>query len=289
MSEQQPIVLDRSVVARAVEAALDEDGARSDVTSEALVPPGQAGAGTIVAKAEGVVCGLPLAEAVFAALDSSLRFQGRVPEGGSVTADTPIAGVYGPLAPLLSGERVALNFLQRLSGIATLTRRFVEAVAGLDVRIVDTRKTAPGLRSLERYAVRVGGGFNHRYNLRDGVLIKDNHLAAARARGMSIATVIERARRSAPHTLRIEIETNTVDETQEAVEAGADVILLDNMAVQDIGRAVEAVDGRAQLEASGGVTLENVRKIAQTGVQIISIGALTHSAPAVDLSLDLEA
>jgi nicotinate-nucleotide pyrophosphorylase (carboxylating) len=289
MSEQQPIALDRSVVVRAVEAALDEDGARSDVTSEALVAPGQAGAGTIVAKAEGVVCGLPLAEAVFAELDSSLRFQGRVPEGGSVTAATSIAGVYGPLAPLLSGERVALNFLQRLSGIATLTRRFVDAVAGLDVRIVDTRKTAPGLRSLERYAVRVGGGFNHRYNLRDGVLIKDNHLVAARARGLSIAAVIERARRSAPHTLRIEIETNTVDETQEAVEAGADVILLDNMAVEDIGKAVEAVDGRAQLEASGGVTLENVREIAQTGVQIISIGALTHSAPALDLSLDLEA
>lgn len=279
-----------------VEEALGEDGARRDVTTQALVPPDQQGTAVIVAKAQGVACGLPVAAAVFAALDPSLRFEARVAEGAAVAPGDVLARVEGTLAPILSGERVALNFVQRLSGVATATRRLVDAVSGLPVRIVDTRKTTPGLRALERYAVRVGGGHNHRFNLSDGVLIKDNHLAAARARGLSIAQVIEQARRAAPHTMRIEIEVTKVDEAIEALAAGADALLLDNMSLEEMRRVVAEAKGRAQtgarpgalLEASGGVTLESVRAIAETGVDLISVGGITHSAPALDMSLELE-
>lgn len=273
---------------RIVDAALEEDGARDDVTTRALVPPDQEGSASIVMKSEGVVCGLPVAEAVFAELDPSLRFEALQSDGACVRSGDGVAHVQGALAPILGGERVALNFLQRLSGIATATRRLVDAVAGLDVRIVDTRKTTPGLRALERYAVRVGGGHNHRFNLSDGVLIKDNHLAAARLRrGLTIAQVVERARAAAPHTLRIEVEVTSVNEAREALEAGADAILLDNMSVKDMRAVVEEARGRTLIEASGGVTLENVRAIAETGVNIISVGALTHSAPALDISLEI--
>lgn len=288
MPEQRLPGLDRALVRRIVEAALEEDGARRDVTTQALVPPDQRGAGTIVAKGEGVVAGLPVAAAVFAALDPSLRFEARVPEGAAVSRGDVLACLEGPLAAILSGERVALNFLQRLSGVATATRGLVDAVAGLDVRIVDTRKTTPGLRALERYAVRVGGGHNHRFNLRDGVLIKDNHLSAARARGLTIAQAIEQARGATPHTLRVEVEVATVDEAREALGGGADIVLLDNMPVEDMRQVVAAARGRAQTEASGGVTVGNVRAIAETGVGVISVGAITHSAPAVDMSLEVE-
>ena len=271
-----------------IQAALEEDGAHRDVTTQALVPPDQRGSGSVVAKKEGVVCGLPIAAATFAALDSSVRVEPLVPEGAAVAPGDAVARVEGPLAPILSGERVALNFLQRLSGIATATRRLVDAVAGLDVRIVDTRKTTPGLRPLERYAVRVGCGHNHRFNLSDGVLIKDNHLAAARARGLTIPDVIEQARRAVPHTMQIEIEVTTVDEAREAFAAGADAILLDNMPLDAMRQAVALAKGRALIEASGGVTLENVRAIAETGVDRISVGGITHSAPALDISLELE-
>jgi nicotinate-nucleotide pyrophosphorylase (carboxylating) len=215
-----------------------------------------------------------------------------VPEGAGVSSGVVLAHVRGVLAPILSGERVALNFLQHRSGVATATRRLVDAVAGLSaagaLRIVDSRKTTPGLRVLERYAVRVGGGRNHRFNLSDGILVKDNHLAAARARSLSIAQVVEQARRAAPHTLRVEVEVTTVTEAQEALEGGADVVLLDNMPVEEMRRVVTAARGRALTEASGGVTLENVRAIAETGVDVISVGAITHSAPALDISLELE-
>ena len=291
MPEERLPPLDPALVRRIVEAALEEDAARHDVTTQALVPPDQSGSATIVAKAEGVVAGLPLATVVFALLDPSLRFEARVPEGADVSTDDGLARVEGALAPILSGERVALNFLQRLSGVATATRRLVEAVSDLDVRIVDTRKTTPGLRALERYAVRVVGGHNHRFDLRSGVLIKDNHLEAARARGLTIAQVIQQARRDAPHTLRVEIEVTSVEEALEALAGGADIVLLDNMPVEKMRQVVEAArsDGRALIEASGGVTEENVRAIAETGVDLISVGAVTHSAPALDINLEVGA
>jgi nicotinate-nucleotide pyrophosphorylase (carboxylating) len=209
-------------------------------------------------------------------------------EGERMEAGKEIAEVTGRLASILSAERVALNFLQRLSGTATLTRELADAVAGIDVRIVDTRKTTPGLRYLERYAVRTGGGHNHRYNLADGVLIKDNHIAAARSRGLTLRDVIRAARNGAPHTQRIEVETTNLDEVREAVAAGADVVLLDNMTPEEMASAVREIGGRALTEASGGITPANVRAIAETGVDIISSGALTHSAKALDISLEFE-
>ena len=287
MLEERATAVDPGLLRRLVDAALEEDGARHDVTTRALVPPDQRGSGVIVAKGEGVVCGLPVVAAVFAALDPDVRVEARMPEGAAVSPGDRLAGVQGPLAPILSGERVALNFLQRLSGVATATRRLVDAVAGLNARIVDTRKTTPGLRPLERHAVRVGGGSNHRFNLSDGVLIKDNHIAASRAAGLTIAQIIERARRAAPPTLRVEIEVTTVDEARQALDGGADALLLDNMAVEEMRQAVEAAQGRALIEASGGVTLENVRAIAETGVDVISVGGITHSAPALDISLEI--
>ena len=271
-----------------VRAALEEDGAFQDVTTAGLVPPDQVGRGVFLAKASGVICGLAVAEAAFATLDPKVEFHSRIEDGTWLEAGTTFAAVEGSLAAILSAERVALNFMQRLSGTATLARELVEAVKGFPVRIIDTRKTTPGLRSLERYAVRAGGGNNHRYNLSDGILIKDNHIASARGRGMSIREIVAAARASAPHTLKVEIEVTTLDETREAAEAGADVILLDNMSGEMMAAAVKIVAGRAQTEASGGVTLKNVRAIAETGVDLISSGALTHSAPSLDISLNVE-
>ncbi len=285
-----------NVVRDAVQLALQEDGARDDVTTRALVRPDQQGRGVIVAKAEGVVCGLPVAAAAFAALDPSISFEPLVADGAAIAPGDVLARVEGPLAAILSAERVALNFLQRLSGVATATRRMVDAVAGLPVRldrrasarILDTRKTTPGLRALERYAVRCGGGHNHRFNLSDAVLIKDNHLAACRARGLTIAQVLEQARGAAPEGTTIEIEVTTVDEAREALDAGATALLLDNMPLAEMRRAVQLAKGRALVEASGGVQLDTVRAIAETGVDAISVGALTHSASALDMSLELD-
>ena len=281
--------LDPELLRRIAETALEEDGWRDDVTTRALVLPAQRGVGLITAKAEGVIAGLPVAAAVFAVIDPELQFSADGPEGTAVSPGDLIARVEGALAPILTGERVALNLLQRLSGIATATRKLVEAVAGLDVTILDTRKTTPGLRELERYAVRAGGGTNHRFNLSDGVLIKDNHLAAARDRELSIGQVIEEARRNAPNEMPIEIEVTNAEEAREALDGGADMILLDNMPPVELRAVVELVGGKALTEASGGVTLENVRAVAETGVDRISVGALTHSSPALDISLEIEA
>ena len=281
--------LDPALLRRIAETALEEDGWRDDVTTRALVLPKQRGVGLITAKAEGVIAGLPVAAGVFAVIDSELRFSADAPEGAAVSPGDLLARVEGALAPILTGERVALNLLQRLSGIATATRKLVEAVAGLDVIILDTRKTTPGLRELERYAVRVGGGTNHRFNLSDGVLIKDNHLSAARDRELSIGQMIEEARRNAPKGMLIEIEVTNAEEAREALDGGADVILLDNMPPAEMRAVVGLVDGRALTEASGGVTLENVRAVAEAGVNRISVGALTHSSPALDISLEIEA
>jgi nicotinate-nucleotide pyrophosphorylase (carboxylating) len=276
------------VIDEAVLAALDEDGANNDVTTAALVGPAEWGQGMFVANGTGVIAGLAVAAAAMTALDDSVTFDTMIEEGAWVEPGTELAEVEGRLAAILSCERVALNFLQRMSGIATLTREFVDAVKGTKAVILDTRKTTPGLRQFERYAVRAGGGQNHRFSLADAVLIKDNHIAAARHRGApDLAHVIAEARAAAPHTARIEIEVTNLDEVTEALEGGADIILLDNMDVSDIRRAVDVIGGRALVEASGGVTATNVGAIAETGVDFISVGALTHSAPAFDISLEV--
>ena len=207
----------------------------------------------------------------------------------SVKPDSKVAKVSGSIASILKAERVALNFLQRLSGIASETNRYVERVEGLPVRIMDTRKTTPGLRSLEKYAVRVGGGGNHRMNLSDGILIKDNHLVALLSQGLNIKEITAKARQNAPQRLPVEVEVRTMPEALEAVEAGANIVMLDNMNLEDMRKAVKSIHGRALIEASGGITLGNVRAVAETGVDFISIGALTHSVKALDISLELEA
>jgi len=281
--------LNADLVRRVVRDALEEDGAFQDVTTLTTVPAEQHGRGVFLAKEAGVLAGLPLVHAAFEAVDPSIEVHASLVDGAYLEPGMTIAHVEGPLAPILSAERIALNFLQRLSGVATATKELTDVVAGLPVRIVDTRKTTPGLRALERYAVQVGGGQNHRFNLADGVLIKDNHIAAGRARGLTLSQVITAARAGAPHTLRVEVEVTSFEEAQEAVEARADVILLDNMKPAEMKRCVEMIAGRALTEASGGITAENARAIAESGVDIISSGALTHSAPALDISLEIEA
>jgi nicotinate-nucleotide pyrophosphorylase (carboxylating) len=285
--ETQP-PLDDEYLRRVVGDALAEDGAAEDVTTGALVAPELRGSAVIVAKEAGVVAGLPVAAAVFQAADPSLSFRPRVPDGARVAVGESVAEVEGRVASILRAERVALNFLQRLSGIATATARLVEAVGGLPTRILDTRKTTPGLRPLERYAVRMGGGQNHRYNLADGILVKDNHWRAVRAQSGDIAEAVRRLRERAPQWLHVEVEVTSPAEAEEALAAGADILLLDNMGLGEMRQAVELARGRAQTEASGGITLRNVRAVAETGVDYISVGAITHSARALDISLEVE-
>ena len=283
-----PYPIPPAIIDEAVAAALDEDGASDDVTTRSIVPATQWGHGVFVAKDAGILAGLPVAAAAMTALDAEVSFDALVADGSRVSAGEQLAEVEGPLWALLASERVALNFLQRMSGIASLTREFVDAVAGTKARILDTRKTTPGLRQFERYAVRAGGGTNHRFNLSSGVLIKDNHIAAARAAGIEdLDDVIAAARAGSPHTMRIEIEVTDEAQLRQALQGGAEVILLDNMSVDEIRACVKLVDGRALIEASGGVTIETVRAIAETGVDFISVGRLTHSAPALDISLEL--
>jgi nicotinate-nucleotide pyrophosphorylase (carboxylating) len=270
-----------------IDLALAEDIGGGDITSTVTVPVGRQARGRLLAKAAGVISGLEVAGEVFRRVDPAITFTPLVADGDVVPAMTPIATVEGPARGLLAGERVALNLLQRFSGVATITARYVEAVRETKARIVDTRKTTPGLRALEKAAVRHGGGHNHRFGLTDGVLIKDNHLAAVGGADR-VARAVALARQGAPHTLRIEIEVTTLDELAQALEAGADVVLLDNMEIAELWKAVALTDGRALLEASGGVRLESVAEIAATGVDLISVGALTHSAPALDISLDLD-
>jgi nicotinate-nucleotide pyrophosphorylase (carboxylating) len=266
---------------RLVRLALAEDCATDDVTTRLLFPRAVKARGAIIAKQPAVVAGLPVARAVFQSVDRSVRFRPLVRDGARVQAGSVIAALSGDGRSLLAGERVALNFLQHLSGIATLTRRFVDTVQGTRAVILDTRKTLPGLRLLEKDAVRSGGGRNHRMNLGDGILIKDNHLALAG----DLVAAVRAAKRGSRRP--VEVETTTLDEVRQAVEAGAEIILLDNMPVVRIKEALLVIGKRARTEVSGGVQLENVREIAATGVDAISIGALTHSAPAVDLSLEI--
>jgi nicotinate-nucleotide pyrophosphorylase (carboxylating) len=265
-----------------IERALAEDVGSGDVTTTTLVPAGARGRATLTQKAPGVIAGLDVAAAVFAHVDPDVVFTPRVEEG--VWRDGGlVAEVEGATRSILTGERVALNFLQRLSGVATLTARYAQAVAGTRARILDTRKTTPGLRALEKRAVVAGGGTNHRVGLYDAILVKENH--SAMAGGVGEAT---RRALAAADGLLVEVECATLDEVQAAVDAGAPRILLDNMSLDELREAVAVVAGRAELEASGGVSLDTVRGIAETGVDFISVGALTHSAPALDISLILE-
>ena len=276
------LLLAEDALERVVAAALAEDVGTGDVTTEATVDTDAVGTAELVTRTPGVVAGLAAVEAVFRALDPEIRFEPLVEEGALVREPVAVARVSGSLRAILTGERTALNFLGRFSGIATLTRRYVDAVAGTGVAILDTRKTTPGLRVLEKRAVASGGGRNHRFGLSDGVLVKDNHLRAAG----SVRAAVERLR--AATDLPVEVECDTLEQVDEALAAGADAILLDNMSLDELRAAAGLARGRARLEASGGVTLDTVRTVAETGVDEISIGALTHSAPALDVSLELE-
>lgn len=269
-----------------VDAALHEDQAASDATTLALVPPDRRARASMVLREPGVLAGLDLALAAFPALHPQARATRHHPDGAELPANTVVLTTEGPAGALLSAERVALNFVQRLSGIATLTRHFVRALEGTRTRLLDTRKTTPGWRRLEKYAVACGGGVNHRQSLADLILIKDNHLATLHdAAPNPIAAAVQRARSRFPH-LKVEVEADTLDQVRMALDAQADFILLDNMTLDELRTAVGWCQGRALTEASGGVRLETVRAIAETGVDFVSVGALTHSAPALDLGLD---
>lgn len=269
------------LVDRLIDLALEEDLGPGDVTTQVLIPPDRKGAAQIRAKEKLVVAGLPVAHRVFRKLDSQVQFFPVALEGQEVGKGSVLAQVRGPLAAMLTAERTALNFLMRLSGIATYTNKMVRAVSGFPAAVVDTRKTAPGWRALEKYAVRVGGGANHRFGLFDGVVIKTNHLAAVG----SITDAVRLAREKAHHLLKIEVEVTSLAELEEALSAGADIIMLDNMDEAAMAQAVTITAGRALLEASGSMTLERLPAVAATGVNLISMGALTHSAPAVDIHL----
>lgn len=271
----------RTVVA----AALEEDDARHDITTAATVLSDRRARCRLVARQTGVLAGLALAHEAFEQLDKTVTIRVEHDDGTRTDAKTPVMFLSGHARALLSAERVALNFAQRLSGIATLTARYVDAIAGTGAHILDTRKTTPGWRRLEKYAVRCGGGLNHRINLSQSVLIKDNHLAAVDG---DIALAVKRARSVGPAGIKVEVECDRIDQVRIAIDAGADVIMLDNMGLADLREAVKLVEGRAVTEASGGVTLDRVRSIAETGVNWISVGALTHSAPALDLALDFD-
>lgn len=269
-----------------VRAALTEDVGPGDVTTLATVPADATATAIMVARESLVVCGLPVAEEVFREVSASLNLTPAAKDGQQVAKGQVLLNIHGSARAILSAERVALNFVQRLSGVATLTARFVEAVAGTDAQILDTRKTTPGWRQLEKYAVQCGGGVNHRFGLFDRVLIKDNHLAALRGElPNAIEAAVRRARAQFPQ-LTVEVEADTLDQVGQACQAGADVILLDNMSNANLQAAVRLIAGRAKTEASGGINLATVRSVAETGVDFISVGALTHSAPAVDIALD---
>ena len=275
--------MDRNLLDELLRSCLREDIGRGDLTSESIFSPEQTGRADIVAREEFVVAGAQtVAARVFTVQNKMIIISDAVPDGTRVKAGDTLLTVSGPVIDLLKAERVALNLLQRMSGIATFTARFVEKVSKYPVRICDTRKTTPGLRMLEKYAVAAGGGSNHRFNLADGILIKDNHIAACG----SISEAVERIRSTVPHTLKIEVETETIEEVQECLRCGVDIIMLDNMSFEMTRKAVEIIDKRALSESSGGITLANVEAVAQTGVDIISIGALTHSAPACDIGMD---
>jgi nicotinate-nucleotide pyrophosphorylase (carboxylating) len=271
-----------------IDLALEEDVSSGDVTSEALIPRDLCGRASILVKEPGVLAGIEVAGRVFHRIDPLLGIDILIQDGKAIQPGDIAGTINGSFTGILKAERVALNFLQRLSGIASLTAQYVAEIDGLTAKIYDTRKTTPGLRMLEKYAVRMGGGNNHRLHLGDAVLIKDNHIAALRAMGMNLKDILAKARTNAPKGMTVEVEVTSAEEALEAMEANADIIMLDNMSTDEMRQAVDKVAGRAKLEASGNVTLANVREVAETGVDIISIGALTHSFRALDISLELE-
>lgn len=266
-----------------IKRALEEDIGYGDITTQSLIPAGQISRGLFIAKSPGVVAGIQVSEAVFRQLDSEITFEVFKNDGEVVLPREVIAVVQGQTRALLTGERTALNFLQRLSGIATKTRRVVELIKDSKAQLVDTRKTTPGLRVLEKYAVSIGGARNHRFGLFDGVMIKDNHIQAVG----NIREAVAMARQKVPHTVKIEVEVENLAQLREAVDAGADIIMLDNMGVEEMAEAVSIVEARALLEASGGINESNILEVARTGIDFISMGALTHSATSLDISLDL--
>jgi nicotinate-nucleotide pyrophosphorylase (carboxylating) len=273
---------------KVIDLALAEDISHGDITSETLIPPDLSGKASLLVKEKGILAGIEVAGRVFRRVDPALKVEVLIKDGTVIKPGDIAGNISGSVISILKAERTALNFLQRLSGIASLTAQYVAKTRGTDARIYDTRKTTPGLRRLEKYAVRTGGGQNHRLHLGDAVLIKDNHIGALRATGMGIKDIVVKARRNAPGGVTIEVEVTSATEAQEALKAGADIIMLDNMGIEETSRVVKMVAGRARIEASGGITLANVRQIALTGVDMISIGALTHSYKALDISLELE-
>jgi nicotinate-nucleotide pyrophosphorylase (carboxylating) len=271
-----------------IDLAIAEDLGYGDVTSEILIPPELEGRAIIIARETGVVAGVEVAGKVFLKIDPSLAFTVLCKDGTAVEPGIKIAEVSGRVISILNGERTALNFLQRLSGIASLTAKYTAEMHGLETYIADTRKTTPGLRRLEKHAVSMGGGRNHRLHLGDGILIKDNHLAALRSLGLGLKEIVARARHNAPRGLKVEVEVDSIPEVMEATEAGADIIMLDNMGPDEMRQAVKLLKGRVKIEASGGINLSNVRQAALAGVDYISIGALTHSPKALDISLEFD-
>ena len=283
----RPMIQITPEIEASIDKALTEDLSIGDPTTDALIPQDLTGRAKLVAKADGILAGVDVALAVFRRIDPALKTTALIRDGATLEPGAVIASVEGSVSSILKAERTALNFLQRLSGTATATGEYVRAVAGHQARIVDTRKTTPGLRSLEKYAVRAGGGFNHRQNLGDGILIKDNHIQALRQEGLSLGEIVQKAYANAPHTVKVEVEVENLDQVSEALDAGAETLLLDNMGLEEMAAAVGMAQGRALTEASGGINLETVRAVAATGVDLISVGALTHSARALDISLDL--
>jgi nicotinate-nucleotide pyrophosphorylase (carboxylating) len=271
-------------VRQLIQIAIEEDLGRRDVTTEATIGEHARSRARLIPKQELVLAGMDVFVGVYATLDGAVRIETAHQDGDLLVAGTVIAELEGPARSLLAGERVALNFLQRLCGIATLTRRYVDAVSGYNVEIVDTRKTTAGWRLLEKYAVRIGGGKNHRHDLGDGILIKDNHIVAAGG----IVHAIAMARKHSHHLLKVEVEVETLQQVEEALQAGADVIMLDNMPPTLLAEGVKLIGGRALVEASGGISLESVVEVARTGVDLISVGKLTHSAPAADIHVEFD-
>ena len=272
-----------SPIDKIIDSALEEDLGPGDITTEALVDLSVNGEARLIAKEEIILAGIGVFSRVFSRLDPEIVVETKYRDGEAVSNGEDIGIVKGSMRGILSGERTALNFLQRLSGIATLTRKYVERTDSSKVRVIDTRKTTPGLRILEKYAVRRGGGFNHRFGLFDGILIKDNHIAVAG----SIAKALARIKGRVPHTLRIEVEVEDIKGVEEAIGAGADAILLDNMSLKEMREAVSIAGGRVLLEASGGITLESIEEVSKIGINLISVGAITHSARSVDISLEV--
>lgn len=268
---------------RTIRFALEEDLGAGDVTTDSVVGPENIGKATLLAREELILAGLPVFKQVFKELGSGVEFEDFFGEGDSVSAGEQVCILTGPLALILKAERTALNFLQRMSGIATLTRKYVEEAGSSKVQVLDTRKTVPGHRWLDKYAVRTGGGCNHRFGLSDGILIKDNHIAVAG----SITRAVELTRKSAPHTLKVEVEVEDLPGVKEALKAGAHTIMLDNMDLKQMREAVQMVKKKALIEASGGINLDTIKAVAKTGVDLISVGALTHSPKAADFSLEI--